>query len=66
MAFILMMGIENHKNYVMFSCTATANVPEKYKVGKRMTDIMLETLNLNKTEVVSIDTISNQDFTEVI
>lgn len=38
---------------------------EKYKTGKKMTDIMLEILNLDKTEVVTIDVISNQDFTEV-
>lgn len=31
-----------------------------------MTDILLEILNLSKTEVVSMDIISNQEFTEVI
>ncbi|KAL8143792.1 hypothetical protein V2J09_016824 [Rumex salicifolius] len=40
------------------------NKAEPYKVGKRIAYCMLEILNLNKTEVVSIDTISNQDFTE--
>ncbi|KAI3812170.1 hypothetical protein L1987_16876 [Smallanthus sonchifolius] len=35
-----------------------------YAVGKKTTDIMLEILNLDKTESVSIDTISNQEFTE--
>lgn len=44
----------------------TSKATEPYKLGKRTTDIMLEILNLNKTEVLSIDTISNQDFTEVI
>lgn len=38
---------------------------EKYKLGKKTTDIALEILNLNKTEILSIDSISNQDFTEV-
>lgn len=44
----------------------TSKAAEPYKLGKRTTDIALEILNLNKTEVLSIDTISNQDFTEVI
>lgn len=44
----------------------TSKAAEPYKLGKRTTDIQLEILNLNKTEVLSIDTISNQDFTEVI
>lgn len=46
--------------------SGTSKASEPYKVGKRMTDILLEILNLNKTEVVSIDIISNQEFTEVI
>lgn len=44
----------------------TSKASEPYKVGKRITDILLEILNLNKTEIVSIDIISNQEFTEVI
>lgn len=44
----------------------TSKAGEPYKVGKRMTDYLLEILNLNKTEVISIDTLSNQEFTEVI
>lgn len=44
----------------------TSKAAEPYKVGKRTTDTMLDILNLNKTEAVSIDTISNQDFTEVM
>lgn len=35
-------------------------------MGKKTTDFLLEILNLNKTEVISIDIISNQEFTEVI
>lgn len=46
--------------------SGTSKASEPYKVGKRMTDILLEILNLNKTEVVSIDIISNQEFTEVL
>ncbi|KAG1354510.1 zinc finger CCCH domain-containing protein 19 [Cocos nucifera] len=37
---------------------------EKYKIGKKTTDIALQILNLDKTEVATIDIISNQDFTE--
>lgn len=39
---------------------------EPYKIGNRTADVMLEVLNLDKKEVVSIDGISNQDFTEVM
>lgn len=37
-----------------------------YKAGKKTTDLTLEVLNLNRREVITIDLISNQDFTEVI
>ncbi|CAI9781961.1 unnamed protein product [Fraxinus pennsylvanica] len=37
---------------------------EPYKIGKRTSDIMLEILNLNKKEIISIDIVSNQEFTE--
>ena len=46
--------------------TGTARAEDKYKSGRRATNIALEILNLSKTEVVSIDSISNQEFTEVI
>ena len=46
--------------------SGTSKASEPYKVGKKMTDILLEILNLNKTEVISIDIISNQEFTEVV
>lgn len=36
-----------------------------YKAGEKMVDDMLEILNLDKKETVSIDAISNQDFSEV-
>ncbi|KAA0033767.1 zinc finger CCCH domain-containing protein 19 [Cucumis melo var. makuwa] len=50
--------------YRLVQVVGTSKASEPYKVGKRMTDILLEILNLNKTEVVSIDIISNQEFTE--
>lgn len=37
-----------------------------YKVGERTVDVMLEILNLNKKEVISIDEISNQEFSKVV
>lgn len=46
--------------------TGTSKADNPYKVSKRTTDIMLEILNLDKNEVVTIDSISNQEFTEVI
>lgn len=36
-----------------------------YKIINKTTDVMLEVLNLDKKEVVSIAAISNQDFSEV-
>lgn len=45
--------------------TGTSKVDVPYKIGKRTTDVMLEILNLNKKEVISIDSISNQEFSEV-
>nr|KYP64932.1 Zinc finger CCCH domain-containing protein 44 [Cajanus cajan] len=50
--------------YRLVQVVGTCKAAEPYKVGKRMTDILLEILNLNKTEIVSIDIISNQEFTE--
>ncbi|KAJ8544775.1 hypothetical protein K7X08_017358 [Anisodus acutangulus] len=42
--------------------TSKAFVP--YKIGDKTADVLLEVLNLNKKEVVPIDSISNQDFSE--
>ncbi|OIT08406.1 zinc finger ccch domain-containing protein 19 [Nicotiana attenuata] len=50
--------------YRLVQVVGTSKAAEPYKLGKRTTDIVLDILNLNKTEVVSIDTVSNQDFTE--
>lgn len=36
-----------------------------YKIGDKTVDVMLEVLNLEKKETVSIDTISNQELSEV-
>ncbi|XP_047328484.1 zinc finger CCCH domain-containing protein 19-like [Impatiens glandulifera] len=50
--------------YRLVQVTGTTKADNPYKVGKRTTGFYLEVLNLDKTEVVVIDTISNQDFTE--
>ncbi|KAL9690179.1 hypothetical protein QQ045_010575 [Rhodiola kirilowii] len=50
--------------YRLVQIVGTTKAPAPYKVGKRTTDIHLEIQNLNKQEVVSIDIISNQEFTE--
>ncbi|XP_024995064.1 zinc finger CCCH domain-containing protein 19-like [Cynara cardunculus var. scolymus] len=49
--------------YRLVQVTGTTKAAQ-YALGKKMTNTMLEILNLNKTESISIDTISNQDFTE--
>lgn len=46
-------------------CAGTSKVAEHYQIGTRTTDIKLEVLNLNRKEVISIDEISNQEFSEV-
>ncbi|XP_010547448.1 PREDICTED: zinc finger CCCH domain-containing protein 44-like isoform X2 [Tarenaya hassleriana] len=45
---------------VVGTCKAT----ESYQIGTRTTDVMLEILNLDKREVISIDQLSDQDITE--
>ncbi|KAK6916641.1 SWIB/MDM2 domain [Dillenia turbinata] len=50
--------------YRLVQVIGTSKAAKPYKTGKRMTDIMLEIQNLDKTELISIDIISNQEFTE--
>ncbi|XP_038693346.1 zinc finger CCCH domain-containing protein 19-like [Tripterygium wilfordii] len=50
--------------YRLVQVVGTNKAAKPYKVGKRTTDFRLEILNLNKAEVISIDIISNQEFTE--
>ncbi|KAG0496734.1 hypothetical protein HPP92_001425 [Vanilla planifolia] len=51
--------------YRLVQVVGTHESSKPYKVGKKTTDIMLEILNLDKKETSSIDSISNQEFTEV-
>ena len=48
---------------MIYAGTSKADAP--YKVGDKSADVMLEVLNLDKKETVSIDAISNQDLSEV-
>ncbi|KAL9259729.1 Zinc finger CCCH domain-containing protein [Drosera capensis] len=57
-------SMQKQDMYRLVQVVGTRKAAEPYKVGKRTTDLMLEILNLDKTEPVSIDTISNQEFTE--
>ena len=49
----------------MVSYPGTRVQPETYKAGRKSTNIVLEILNLQKKEDVTVDLVSNQDFTEV-
>ncbi|XP_022775388.1 zinc finger CCCH domain-containing protein 44-like isoform X3 [Durio zibethinus] len=50
--------------YRLVQVVGTSKVAEPYKIGERTIDVMLEILNLDKKEVVLIDGISNQEFSE--
>ncbi|KAL2468454.1 zinc finger CCCH domain-containing protein 19 [Forsythia ovata] len=50
--------------YRLVQVVGTSKAVEPYKIGKKICDTKLEILNLDKAEVISIDTISNQEFTE--
>ncbi|WVZ59569.1 hypothetical protein U9M48_009690 [Paspalum notatum var. saurae] len=50
--------------YRLVKVVGTHKVAERYNIGKKATDYALEISNLGKKEVITMDTISNQDFTE--
>ncbi|XP_042381546.1 zinc finger CCCH domain-containing protein 19-like isoform X1 [Zingiber officinale] len=50
--------------YRLVQVIGSGKATEQYKSGKGMTDVTLEILNLNKKEIITIDIISNQEFTE--
>ncbi|KAL1354899.1 hypothetical protein AAHE18_05G076800 [Arachis hypogaea] len=50
--------------YRLVQVVGTSKAAEPYKIGTRTTDMMLEILNLNRKEAISIDEISNQEFSE--
>ncbi|XP_042030279.1 zinc finger CCCH domain-containing protein 44-like [Salvia splendens] len=60
------ISTNDHKTQIhrLVQVVGTSRVSEPYRIGNRTADAMLEVLNLDKKEVVSIDGISNQEFTE--
>ncbi|KAF0932875.1 hypothetical protein E2562_012195 [Oryza meyeriana var. granulata] len=50
--------------YRLVKVIGTHKVSEKYSIGKKTTNFALEIMNLNKKEIITMDTVSNQDFTE--
>ncbi|EMS45712.1 Zinc finger CCCH domain-containing protein 20 [Triticum urartu] len=50
--------------YRLVKVVGTHKVAEKYNIGKKKTNFALEILNLKKKEIITMDTISNQDFTQ--
>ncbi|KAH9547795.1 hypothetical protein CY35_11G054900 [Sphagnum magellanicum] len=50
--------------YRLVLVTGTRQQTEFYKAGKKLTNVVLEILNLQKKEDLTIDLVSNQDFNE--
>ncbi|GAB2279482.1 hypothetical protein Dimus_014121 [Dionaea muscipula] len=50
--------------YRLVRVVGTGKAAEPYKSGDKTTDVILKILNLNKIEDVTIDAISNQEFSE--
>ncbi|XP_076887807.1 uncharacterized protein LOC143538053 [Bidens hawaiensis] len=50
--------------YRLVQVVGTTKVDVPYKIGDKLVDVMLEVLNLDKKETVSVDTISNQELSE--
>jgi hypothetical protein len=52
--------------YRLVLVTGTRQQSEVYRAGKKLTKFVLEILNLQRKEDLTIDLVSNQDFSEVI
>ncbi|CAN6461985.1 unnamed protein product [Victoria cruziana] len=57
-------SVNKQDMYRLVQVVGTSRATEAYKTSKKSTDLVLEILNLNKTETVTIDSISNQEFSE--
>ncbi|CAI8588620.1 unnamed protein product [Vicia faba] len=57
-------GDQKQDMYRLVQIVGISKVAEPYKIGTKTTNIKLEILNLNRKEVISIDEISNQEFSE--
>ncbi|KAL6224527.1 hypothetical protein ACLB2K_003382 [Fragaria x ananassa] len=55
---------QKHDSYRLVQVIGTSKVAEGYKVGTRTTDMKLEISNLDKREVLPIDQISDQEFSQ--
>ncbi|GLU19808.1 hypothetical protein SLE2022_360350 [Rubroshorea leprosula] len=55
---------QNQDMHRLVQVVGTSKAAEPYQIGTRTTNLMLEILNLQKKEIVSIDGISNQDLSE--
>uniref|UniRef100_A0A251S3I3 Putative zinc finger, CCCH-type n=1 Tax=Helianthus annuus TaxID=4232 RepID=A0A251S3I3_HELAN len=53
-----------HDMYRLVQVIGTSKVDVPYTVNCKLTDIMLEVLNLDKKETISIDAVSDQEFSE--
>ncbi|KAL6959979.1 hypothetical protein U1Q18_040126 [Sarracenia purpurea var. burkii] len=57
-------GDQKQDMYRLVQVVGTCKAAVPYKVGEKTADVKLEILNLDKKETISIDVISNQEFTE--
>lgn len=58
------ISTKTETTYRLVLVTGTRIGEESYKAGTKTTNIVLEILNLQKKEDVTVDLVSNQDFTE--
>ncbi|KAF5791284.1 putative chromatin regulator PHD family [Helianthus annuus] len=55
---------QKHGMYRLVQVVGTSKADAPYKIGNKSADVVLEVLNLDKKENMSIDKISNQDLSE--
>ncbi|KAK1422155.1 hypothetical protein QVD17_25076 [Tagetes erecta] len=55
---------KKHDMYRLVQVVGVSKADAPYKIGDKSADVMLEVLNLDKKETVSVETISNQDLSE--
>ncbi|PWA56667.1 zinc finger, CCCH-type [Artemisia annua] len=53
-----------HDMYRLVQVVGTSKVDIPYKINNKSTNVMLEVLNLDKKETISIDTVSDQEFSQ--
>ncbi|KAI3502853.1 hypothetical protein L1887_31209 [Cichorium endivia] len=61
---IVRIRVSGSDVYRLVKVVGTSKVDVMYKIDSKLTDVVLEVLNLDKKETVSIDTISDQEFSE--